>query len=332
MIHILATGPLNTVQDLGRLGYRNIGVTVSGAMDPLALRVGNILVGNAEDAAGIEIQTFPFRIEFEEARVFALTGADCVARLGGRELPPWWSMRAEKGQVLELATPMKHARAYLCFRGGVDVPPVMGSRSTSLRGAFGGYGGRALATGDTLALAQVEHAAFPANGLGVLPPAEAMTDAFPTFPDGELLLRAIPAGEHDLFGSDAERFWSQPWKITSQSDRTGYRLAGTPIQLSAPVELRSYGIIPGIVQVPPGGEPIIQMSEANTAGGYPKIAGIVDGDLWRLGQARIGSRIRFVQAGVREALEIERSIEAYLADIRKTFPLVLSALDAMTRR
>jgi 5-oxoprolinase (ATP-hydrolysing) subunit C len=227
---------------------------------------------------------------------------------------------------------MKNARAYLCLQGGVDVPVVMGSRSTSLRGSFGGHEGRHLTTGDKLSVLPSEPPPLPASGLGVMPLAEAMPDMFPVSDNGELLLRAIPAAEHDLFGEGAERFWSEAWKITSQSDRTGYRLAGTPLMLSAPVELRSYGVIPGVVQVPPGGEPIIQMSDANTAGGYPKMAGIIDSDLWRLGQARIGSRIRFVQATVREALEVEKAIDAYFADIRRTLPLVTAALGTLTKR
>ena len=332
MIHVLGCGPLNTVQDIGRVGYRDIGVTATGAMDPIALRIGNLLVGNDESAAAIEIQTFPFRIEFEEARIFAVTGADCTARLDGQDLPPCWTIRADKGQVLELSTPLRNARAYVCIRGGIDVPVVMGSRSTSLRGSFGGYQGRPLASGDILAVLPSEELSLPASGLGVMPLAEAMPETFPTAPGGELLLRAIPAAEHDLFGQDTERFWSEPWKITSQSDRTGYRLSGTPLQISAPVELRSYGVIPGVVQVPPSGEPIVQMSDANTAGGYPKIAGILECDLWRLGQARIGSKIVFTQSTVREALEIEKAVDSYFADIRQTLPLVSSALGAMARR
>lgn len=332
MIHVLATGPLNTVQDLGRVGFRNIGVTMSGAMDPLALKIGNLLAGNAEDAAGIEIQTFPFRIRFEQPAVFAITGADCMAKLDGRDLPPWWGLHAGKGQMLEFSIPSHDARAYLCIHGGIDVPAVMGSRSTSLRGAFGGLEGRALTAGDTLAAGSRTVVEMPENGLGILPPGEAMREMFPLSADGELLLRAIPAAEHDLFGKDAERFWKQSWKVTSQSDRTGYRLAGSPIQPTVPVEMRSHGVIPGVVQVPPGGEPIIQMSEANTAGGYPKIAGILEADLWRLGQARIGSRVRFVPSDVREAIAIENAVDAYLADIRATLPLVTSALKTIAGR
>jgi allophanate hydrolase len=288
MIEILAAGPLNTVQDLGRPGYRDIGVTASGAMDILALKVANILVGNDEGAAAIEVQTFPFKLRFGRAQVFSVTGCGS-AMLDGRLLPPWWIQKAEAGQELELLPSPACVRAYIAFSGGVDVPLVMGSRSTSLRGAFGGFEGRFLSKGDRLELHPAADFPFPVDGLAVVPPMTALSAHFPVDPDGTQLVRALPAGEHDLFGADAERFWAQSWKISAQSDRTGFRLSGTPVNLTSPVEMRSYGIVPGVVQVPPAGEPIIQMSDANTAGGYPKIAGVIDADLWRLGQARIGA-------------------------------------------
>ncbi|MEY9723068.1 allophanate hydrolase subunit 2 [Sinorhizobium fredii] len=165
-----------------------------------------------------------------------------------------------------------------------------------------------------------------------MPPEAALAEHFPAPEDGTLLVRAIPAGEYALFGAEAERFWTQTWKISSQSDRTGYRLSGEPIRLASPVELRSHGVVPGVVQMPPSGEPIVQMSDANTAGGYPKIAGVIDVDLWRLGQARIGSRIRFVRSSVAEALAAERAVQAYLEDIRRTVPMLAHALAAMARR
>jgi biotin-dependent carboxylase-like uncharacterized protein len=332
VIAVIHTGPLNTVQDLGRPGFRNIGVTASGAMDPVALTIGNLLIGNSEGAAAIEVQTFPFRLRFEQSTVFSITGADCGARLDDKALPPFWAHAASTGQVLELSTPMQFCRAYICLAGGIDVTPLMGSRSTSLRGAFGGFEGRFLAAGDRLPLGQGADSGLPAAGIGVVPPHIALAEYFPMCADGDLLLRAIPAGEHALFGADAERFWSQSWKISSQSDRTGYRLSGDPIKPMVPVEMRSHGLVPGVVQVPPAGEPIIQMSDANTAGGYPKIAGIIEVDLWRLGQARIGSRIRFVQSDVREALAAERALKAYIADIFRTGPQVLDALAGMSRR
>lgn len=332
MINVLATGPLNTVQDLGRFGFRNIGVTASGAMDSLATRIGNLLVGNDEGAASIEVQTFPLKISFDRPTVFAITGADCRATLDGEQVPPWWVQQADSGQTLELSTPLRNARAYVSFAGGVDVPVVMGSRSTSLRGSFGGFAGRFLQTGDSISIAAAEDSNIPRGGFGVVPPAKALAEFFPVGQDGELLLRATPAGEHDLFGRDAERFWAQAWKISSQSDRTGYRLSGEPIKPDAPVEMRSHGVVPGVVQVPPGGEPIVQMSDANTAGGYPKIAGVIEVDLWRLAQARIGSRIRFVKSGVEEALAAEQAVEDYLAEVARVAPVVSGALINMTRR
>ena len=332
MIEVLQTGPLNTVQDLGRFGFRNAGVTSSGAMDRLALMVGNLLVGNAEGEAALEIQTFPFRLRFERDMAVAVTGADCEARLDGRRLPPWWAMPVLSGQVLELDTPRRAARAYLCLAGGIEVEPVMGSRSTSLRGGFGGLEGRFLAANDRLPVAGAAGPAVPQGGFGVMPPEAALAAHFPAPVDGTLLVRAVPAGEYALFGAEAERFWTQTWKISSHSDRTGYRLSGEPIRLASPVELRSHGVVPGVVQMPPSGEPIIQMSDANTAGGYPKMAGVIDVDLWRLGQARIGSRIRFVRSSIAEAREAERAVRAYLDDVRRTVPMLAQALAAMSRR
>jgi biotin-dependent carboxylase-like uncharacterized protein len=329
VIEIVETGPLNTVQDLGRPGYRNIGVTACGAMDALALTIGNILVGNAPDAAALEVQTFPFRLRFVARCAFAVTGANCRAKLDGIDLPPWWAAAAEAGQVLELAPPLSDARAYVSLGGGVDVAPVMGSRSTSLRGGFGGLGGRVLAVGDRIATGPAADIFLPKGGFGVVPPAVALKDVFPVAEGGALVVRALPAGEHDLFGADAERFWNQPWKISARSDRTGYRLSGDPIHPTETVEMRSHGVVPGVIQVPPAGEPIVQMSDANTAGGYPKIAGVIEADLWRLGQARIGSMLRFVPTTHAEAKTNEKVLAAYVEDIRQTARLVGQALGAM---
>lgn len=317
MIEIIASGPLNTVQDLGRHGYRNIGVATAGAMDSVALRVGNLLLGNEANSAGIEIQTYPFRMRFERDMAIALTGADCKAQLDGKPVMPWWALTVKAGQVLELGYPKAGARGYICFNGGIDVPLLMGSRSTSLRGNFGGLNGRTLQAGDQLILADAPTPVLPEGGVGVTPPAVALKNHFPLDEDGTLLLRAIPSGEYELFRADAERFWAQRWKISAQSNRTGFRLSGPPINPETVVEMRSYGLVPGIVQVPPGGEPIIQLSDANTAGGYPKIAGVIEVDLWRLGQAAIGSKIRLVQADTSVAIEAEQALEGYLNDIAR---------------
>lgn len=330
MIEILEIGPFNTVQDLGRPGYRDIGVSASGAMDPLAVRIGNSLVGNDEGAAALEIQTFPFRLCFTERTVFAVTGTDGDPVMDGVELLVWCAYAAEAGQILELTQPPKRARAYVCVAGGLDVPSVMGSRSTSLRGGFGGYAGRPLEKGDRIAVGDsAAITALPASGLAVVEPSIALSDIFPQSADGVLLIRALPAGEHHLFAEGGKAFWDQTWRVSSRSDRTGYRLSGDAIVPTETIEMRSHGVVPGVIQVPPGGEPIVQMSDANTAGGYPKIAGVIESDLWRLGQARIGSRVRFLRSSHAEARAVEQAVERYVSDVRQTIPMVKRALKAM---
>lgn len=316
MIEIERTGSLNTVQDLGRFGFRHLGVSVSGVMDPLALRAGNALLGNDDNAAAIEVQMFPFRVRFHEAVTIALTGADCRARLDDTDLPPWWGCQVKKGQVLEMCYPRSGSRGYLCVAGGINVPEVLGSRSTALRGGFGGVEGRPLEAGDRLPPGPATYKPLPEGGVGIEPPELALRDVFAAPVKGIVPVRAIPSGEYALFAADHLRFWQQPWQISRQSNRTGYRLAGEPIFPSRTVEMRSYGLIPGIVQVPPAGEPIIQLSDANTAGGYPKIACVIEEDLWRLGQLQAGQSIQLIQSDAKQAIVARQATERWLARLR----------------
>lgn len=324
MIEIIKAGVLNTVQDLGRKSYRHLGVSIAGVMDPLALKAGNILLGNEENAACIETQIFPFRVRFLSDTNIAITGADCRARLDGVELPPWWGCAVKQGQELELSFPRQGARSYLCVAGGIDVPVVMGSRSTALRGNFGGHCGRALQNGDRLPIGRTKAQALPAGGVGIVPPCAAMPGLFPSSESGVVQLRAIPAGEYALFAADHARFWSQSWKVSVQSNRTGYRLSGEPVMPSHTVEMRSYGLVPGVVQVPPAGEPIVQLSDANTAGGYPKIAGVIEEDLWRLGQVQAGESIQLIECDAQEAIRVGNQIECWLAGLRETCAPVIN--------
>jgi biotin-dependent carboxylase-like uncharacterized protein len=317
MIEILSASALATVQDLGRTGALQWGVGTSGAMDPLALAAGNLLLGNDEGAAAIEVPVFPFVIRFTEDCAFALTGADCAARLDGMPLLPWWAHQARAGQTLQLGLPQpgrwRASRAYLCLPGGVDVPEVLGSRSTQLRGAFGGHEGRALRQGDRLRAAAI-HRAKIATGFGLVPPVLAL----PLHADGAAAMRVLPAAEYTLFTPDAQQaFWRDEWKITSQSDRYGYRLAGTPLELATAIEMRSHGIVPGVIQVPSGGQPIVQMRDAQPSGGYPKIGTVIEADLWRLGQAPIGSRIRFVETNWEEAVAAREETRRWLDEARR---------------
>lgn len=318
MIAVLATPPLNTVQDLGRPGYRSLGVGVSGAMDRLALRIGNILLGNAEGAACVEVQTFPFVARFDVETAFVVTGADAALDLDGVRIWPWVMTAVAPGQVLTIAMPQIGARACLCVAGGIEVPAVLGSRSTQLRGAFGGVEGRALRAGDVLPIQPAE----PRGGYGAVPPSRFFAARGKVDGVAVTTLRAIPAADHASFTGEAQaRFWEGAWRITAQSDRVGYRLQGDALALAAPMELRSYGIMPGIVQVPPAGEPIVQMADANTAGGYPRIACVIEADLWKLAQARIGSSIRFEQCSHADAIAAAAALERYLVTLRSTAAL-----------
>jgi biotin-dependent carboxylase-like uncharacterized protein len=317
MIEILSASALATVQDLGRLGALRWGVGTSGAMDPLALAAGNLLLGNEVGAAAIEVPVFPFQVRFTEDGAFALTGADCAAQLDDVPLLPWWVGEARAGQVLSLALPRagtwRASRAYLCLRGGIDVPSVLGSRSTQLRGNFGGHEGRTLRQGDVLR-AGAAQPGTPVDGFGLVPPALAL----PLQVDGVPAMRVLPAAEY-MHYTEASRaaFWAGEWKITSQSDRYGYRLAGTPLEATAAVEMRSHGIVPGVIQVPPGGQPIVQMRDAQPSGGYPKLGTVIEADLWRFGQAPIGSRVRFIETTWDEAVAALDQMQAWLANVQR---------------
>jgi 5-oxoprolinase (ATP-hydrolysing) subunit C len=319
MIEILSNAALATVQDLGRTGSLRWGVGTAGMMDNLALAAGNLMLGNEVHAAGVEIPVFPFRVRFDADCAFALTGADCAAQLDDVPLLPWWCHQARAGQVLSLGLPQgapRASRAVLCLAGGVDVPEVLGSRSTQLRGAFGGHEGRALRRGDVLRAAAPGRACR--TGFGLVPPAFSL----PLEVDGVTALRVLPAAEYLGFAPDSRAsFWAGEWKITPQSDRYGYRLAGEPLRPIAPMELRSHGIVPGVIQVPHSGQPIIQMRDAQPSGGYPKVGAVIEADLWRLGQAPIGSRIRFVEVGWEEAVAALDEVEGWLRKVERMIDL-----------
>jgi biotin-dependent carboxylase-like uncharacterized protein len=317
MIEVLTDTALATVQDLGRSDALAWGVGTAGAMDDLALQAGNILLGNPNGAAAIEVQVFPFAVRFEDSRDIVVTGADCAADLGGADLLPWCTGRSQPGSVLRLNPPQsgtwRGSRAYICVAGGLDVPVVLGSRSTQLRGGFGGHEGRTLRRGDRLRLGQTV-ASSSAAGIGALPPALAL----PLACDGLTAIRVIPAAEYDCYGAAAQAaLWQSPWRITPQSDRYGFRLAGPGLEPLAPIELRSHGIVPGVIQVPHGGQPIVQMRDAQPSGGYPKIGTIIEADLWRLAQTPIGSQIRFIACGWDEALAAREDVARYLGELRR---------------
>jgi biotin-dependent carboxylase-like uncharacterized protein len=318
LIEILSVVGPASVQDLGRFDQYRFGIGTSGAMDDVALRAGNVLLGNDENAAGIEIPMTPFRLRFGQDMAFALTGAAVEAEIAGRAIPPWWRSHARVGDVLTIKAMPRGARSYLTVGGGIDLPMVLGSRSTQFRGEFGGLHGRPLQPGDILPCAA---SSKPTGELGVEP--ADLTLARSSASAEETIVRVVIAGEYDAF-DDATRqlFWRSSWKITPQSNRYGYRLQGPAVKPIVPIEKRSHGIVPGVIQIPPNGQPIIQMRDAQTSGGYPKIAAVIRADLWRVGQARLGGKLRFEQTAYADALVAEAEMSAYLDRLRADVRLV----------
>lgn len=308
--------PLTLIQDLGRQGARQFGVGTAGAMDPVALQIGNLMVGNAPGAAAIEVSMLPLHLRFLADMDFAVTGATCSIRRGGETLPAWWTAHAHAGQDLVLQAPVERARsrAYVCVAGGIDVPEVLGSRSTQLRGAIGGYRGRPLAAGDRISTGAREPA-LPVE-FGIDPP-HADPSLFGQAATGvDVAVRVIPAGEFEWFTAACrQEFWETSWRISAQSNRAAYRLMGGTLEFDHYVEMNSYPVVHGLIQVPPGGAPIVQMMDANVSGGYPKLGVVIGADLWKLGQAGIGSSVRFIECRHREAVEARRKLDAYLATI-----------------
>ncbi|MCD2174257.1 biotin-dependent carboxyltransferase family protein [Rhizobium sp. C4] len=293
MIEVLTTGAANSIQDLGRNGRFDIGVSRSGAMDRLSLMIGNALLGNDLNAAGLEIAIFPFRLRFDQPTRFAVTGAEGDVTLGGRPLPPRWAASAAEGETLVIAPPEKGARVYITFAGGIEIEPVLGSRATDLKSGYGGLEGRGLRRGDRLTVAAMP----PMRAFGAALDPFAMLDFANPLP-----VRAVPAAEFSVFSADARKLFSRwSWRVTPEADRMGYRLEGPELKLERRLELMSHGILPGTIQVPPSGKPIIQLADANTCGGYPKIATIIEADLWIVGQAGPESRFLFTEVTPDEA-------------------------------
>lgn len=217
MLIILRAGIYTTVQDLGREGFRRLGISTGGALDQPAMKIANLLVGNAPEAAGLEITLGQFSAEFTRAGWIALTGAGCDAQLDGKPLWTGWRYPVKKGQRLALGTPKRGMRSYLAISGGIAVPEMLGSCSTDMKAAFGGHEGRNLKDGDRLPLGN--SAAQPQHSCGVK----------------QLLftnrIRALPGPEYAEFSEEAQdTFWRTAWQLSPQSNRMGYRLhGGTPL-------------------------------------------------------------------------------------------------------
>jgi biotin-dependent carboxylase-like uncharacterized protein len=298
-IRIIEPGPLSTVQDFGRFGYQERGVPVSGAMDLQALRIANILVGNRDAEAGIEITWGGFCAEFLAHAHIAVAGADPKPRINGRSFSCWTGISARKGDILEMTFPETGCRTYLALSGGVDVPEVMGSRSTYVRGGFGGHRGRALQNGDILSLGQGEKS----------PVSECPRTLIPGYCGPPVLRVTLGPQADSLTPESLCRFLSSPFVVTDRIDRMGCSLKGPVLAHRQKADIVSDGTVFGAVQVPGNGQPIILMADRQTIGGYAKPATVISVDLPLLVQLVPGSSVRFEAVSLWTARELAVTAE-----------------------
>jgi biotin-dependent carboxylase-like uncharacterized protein len=322
VIEVLSNGALNLVQDLGRREFLNIGVSSGGAMDPQALQLANAMVGNQPAAAGIEVSIFPFRVKFFQNTYFACTGSIGTLKLNDRQHAGWWTAFAQAGDVLSIAPPVHGARAYLAFAGGIEVPLVLGSRSTDLKSGFGGHLGRGLRKGDILNLRR--HNQTPKRRLasyGIAQPSR--IEFLRNSSTAPATIRVIANAEFDDFTKESIKlFETSGYRLTPDCNRQGFRLEGAVLKRVRSQDLLSHGIVPGTIQVPPSGQPIIQMAEANTCGGYPKIGTVIEPDLWRVAQSRPGQSLKFTFVDFDQGLEVAQKIQDEMQSLQNSISLM----------
>jgi antagonist of KipI len=320
-LRITGAGLQTTIQDLGRPTVQHAAIPGSGAMDRLACRAANFLVGNDESAAVLETTLMGPAMVFESRTLFALTGADLNATLDGRRVPLWHPVVAAAGALLRFAQPAVGCRTYVGIAGGIEAPLVFESRSTYLRGGFGGLDGRALRAGDRLtsgepsAISRAIAASLDGETSRVARWSLGIT-LRPRYAD-EVTVRVV-AGAHASLLDDASRaaLEAARFRVSSRSDRMGYRLEGNPLALREPIELLSEGVAFGTVQLPPDGAPIILMADRQTTGGYPRVAEVASVDLPLVAQLKPGDAMRFRVISLVDAQRLYLAQEAELAQAR----------------
>lgn len=302
---IIKPGPLCSVQDLGRKGSMAWGVPESGAADEFSLRLANLLCGNGPGVAGLECTMGGFEAEFCEDAVFAVSGAPACVCLDGKEIDLNRAYKAYTGSVLAIGTPKSGARDYVALQGGIDVPEVLGSRSTYLKAGLGGHEGRALRRGDVLTTRRLTQPGAMLLATGGFTSPSMERDA-----DGKCILRVIRGTMDGKFGEGAiDGMTSAIYEVSSSCDRMGIRLTGPKVAHKDRADIISGGIEPGAVQVPGSGEPIILMADRQTTGGYTKAFSVISADRPKLGQLRPGDRVCFSIVRLDEAVDALRELD-----------------------
>ena len=314
-------GFLTSVQDLGRTGFREFGVALGGALDPFALRVANLLVGNEQTAAGLEITLGGLELRFPNERIVAWCGGEFDVRIGTTSIPAGHIAFVPANEKLKFGRAHVGCRCWLAISCGIDVATVLGSRSTDLRAGFGGFDGHILRDGDELPLAKWQSVRSIDKEKISSWSAQAAWSHTAT---SEPVLRITRGPDWDRFNSSTlQRFMNEAFAVTTDSDRMGVRLEGVELKREDGGDLISEAVAPGTIQVPPSGKPILLLGDCQTIGGYPKIAHVIGVDLGRAAQLRGGDQLRFFEVSLADAHELlverERELERFRVGISLHF-------------
>jgi len=309
-LKVFSPGIYTIVQDRGRFGFQHMGVPVSGSLDRFSFTIANLLVGNPENLAALEITITGPSLEIRKEMDIALTGAVMDIAVNGTRVEQWQSVRVKPGDIVRTGQVESGCRSYLAFSGGIHVPEVMGSRSTYVQAGIGGFKGRPVQKGDVLETGETL----------LLERERILPEKY--IPDyrGDLAVKVIPGPQDDYFDDGINTLFSSSYRVTPQSNRMGYRLSGQviPLKKGMPDSITSEPSMPGSIQIPPDGQPIILFVE-QTVGGYAKIATIISSDLSSVAQTIPGDAIRFVSVDLHTAHKLIRDENNRMNAIRNSF-------------
>lgn len=313
---VIQPGLFTTIQDSGRHGYQQYGVPINGALDSFAAEMANYLVGNGPEAAILECTLAGPKLLVLEEALIALTGAAMEVKLNSKPVARWAAVRVRRGDTLELGQAESGCRSYLAVTGGLAVPEVMGSRSCYVGGRIGGLHGRPLQPEDRLP-----------RGIGLISDhgRKIPERLIPEYPN-EIVLRVIPGPQDDYFDEGLATFFNSTYRVSADANRMGYRLEGPEVvqKIGLPQSIISESSLPGGIQIPPNGQPIILLVE-QTVGGYTKIATVISSDIHLIAQARPGDHIRFQEVDLQAAYGIARAKKKLTENLQQALTLLDSA-------
>lgn len=320
MIKVIQPGLQTTVQDIGRIGHYEVGMPPSGAMDKYALKVSNLLVGNDENAAGLEITYMGPKLKFEKDAVIAVTGGEIPPKVNDETVGMWETIAVKAGDILSFDFVKGGARSYLSVQGGIDVPTVMESRSTYTLIGLGGFEGRALQENDELQIGTEKN-------VDVSPGQKIDDELIPKYSKDHEIRVVMGLCSYRLTEESKDRFLNIDWQVTPDANRVGYRFKGEKMDFvdreqpfgagSDPSNVTDQGYPIGSIQIPGGVEPIALLNDAVTGGGYVTVATIISTDLDKMAQIKSGEKVRFVSVDIEESLSARKEVKNKLDKIRE---------------